>query len=420
MNPCYKALMQRPYLPFFALLLIPNFVLAASPVDELKAWLSKSQEEREPMNKREFSSAALTKEQAKQAIEVLWADTLEQLKKDRAEEFASKVVSHGDHKMKFDFREFGEAPEGGHSLFISMHGGGGAPAEVNERQWKNQIGLYKPKEGYYMAPRAPSDTWNLWHRSHIDPLFDRLIEDFVAIKGVNPNRIYLMGYSAGGDGVYQLAPRMSDRFAAVAMMAGHPNETQPTGLRNLPFTLHMGGNDAAYKRNAVAAQWKEKLAELQKGDPEGYPHHVEIHEGKGHWMEREDAVAIPWMQKFTRNPWPKKIVWLQDDVTHDRFYWLSLSEGEAKGRQLVEAEVRGQKIVLTPNENAPGKVFLRLHDALIDLDQPIEVFHGEKSLFKGSVRRSIGIIAKSLSERKDPHSASLAEQFVDFAPDSDN
>ena len=27
------------------------------------------------------------------------------------------------------------------------------------------------------------------------------------------------------------------------MMAGHPNETRPDGLRNLPFTLHMGGED---------------------------------------------------------------------------------------------------------------------------------------------------------------------------------
>ena len=79
---------------------------------------------------------------------------------------------------------------------------------------------------------------------------------------------------------------------AAAMMAGHPNETRPDGLRNLPFTLHMGGEDGAYNRNGIARQWKKSLAELAASDEGGYPHEVVIHEGKGHWMEREDAVAV--------------------------------------------------------------------------------------------------------------------------------
>jgi predicted peptidase len=66
--------------------------------------------------------------------------------------------------------------------------------------------------------------------------------------------IYLLGYSAGGDGVYQLAPRMADRFAAASMMAGHPNDSTPAGLRNLPFALFMGGDDAAHNRNGVARE----------------------------------------------------------------------------------------------------------------------------------------------------------------------
>ena len=55
---------------------------------------------------------------------------------------------------------------------------------------------------------------------------------------VDPNRVYIMGYSAGGDGVYQLAPRMADRWAAAAMMAGHPNDASPLGLRNITGFNH--------------------------------------------------------------------------------------------------------------------------------------------------------------------------------------
>jgi hypothetical protein len=175
-------------------------------------------------------------------------------------------------KLRFEIVRFGPAetaPKGGHSLFISMHGGGGAPSRVNDGQWTNQIRLakgYAPTEGIYVAPRGPTDSWNLWHEAHVDVLFARLIEDFVALEGVNPNRVYLMGYSAGGDGVYQLAPRMADWWAAAAMSAGHPNETQPFGLRNVPFALQVGGLDAAYNRNRIAGEWKTKLDALQAAD----------------------------------------------------------------------------------------------------------------------------------------------------------
>ena len=134
-----------------------------------------------------------------------------------------------------------------------------------------------------------------------EDVLGELIADLVVFEDVNPDRVYLMGYSAGGDGVYQLAPRMADRFAAAAMMAGHPNETSPLSLRNLPFTLHMGGDDGAYNRNTVAREWNVKLAELHLADPGGYTHVVDIHQGKGHWMEREDAIALPWMARFTRS-----------------------------------------------------------------------------------------------------------------------
>ena len=81
-----------------------------------------------------------------------------------------------------------------------------------------------------------------------------------------------MGRAAGGDGIYQVAPRMADRFAAAAMSAGHPNEASPLGLRNIGFTIHMGENDYQYDRNKVAVQWGNQLAELRGKDPGGYRH----------------------------------------------------------------------------------------------------------------------------------------------------
>ncbi|MCZ7635845.1 MAG: alpha/beta hydrolase [Verrucomicrobia bacterium] len=268
----------------------------------------------------------MSRAEAERAVELLFADRRARLAAERKEEMEAKAITLGDKTLRWLAKTFGESPASGRSLWISMHGGGNAPPRVNDRQWQNQAGLYEPAEGIYVAPRAPTDTWNLWHEAHIDPLFQRLIDNHVALEGVDPDRVYLLGYSAGGDGVWQLAPRMADRFAAAAMMAGHPNEASLLGLRNLPFALFMGGNDAAYNRNQVATERAAELDRLAAADPGGYVHLARIYEGLGHWMNKQDAEALPWMAQFRRQPWPDKVVWQQDDVVHRRFYWLQLPE----------------------------------------------------------------------------------------------
>lgn len=316
-------------------------------------------------------------------------------REEREKELAAKVIRVAGKEMRYLEKRFGEAPEEGHSLWISLHGGGGAPPQVNDQQWKNQIRLYRPAEGYYVAPRAPTDTWNLWHQKHIDALLDRLLANYVACRGVDPNRVYLLGYSAGGDGVYQLAPRMADRFAAAAMMAGHPNETKPDGLRNLPFEIFMGSEDGAYDRNKIAAKWGDWLAEKKNEDPDGYPHRVTIYPGLGHWMDGRDAEALPRMSVKKRVEWPSKIVWLQDDVTHRRFYWLGIQEPKA-GQRLV-AEVIGQKISVQGKE-VRGLQFW-LSDELLDLDKEIVVEVNDEEVFRGQVQRSTEVAAVSLRQR---------------------
>lgn len=316
---------------------------------------------------------------------------------EREKELEAKVLKMDGLEMRFLEKKFGKAPERGHALWISMHGGGGTQPQVNDGQWKNQIRLYQPEEGYYVAPRAPTDTWNLWHRGHVDAFFERLISNYVICRGVDPNRIYLMGYSAGGDGVYQLAPRMADRFAAVAMMAGHPNETKPDGLRNLPFEIFMGGEDGAFKRNEIASRWKGLLAKKKEEDPEGYPHRVTIYPGLGHWMDGKDAEALPRMSQESRQEWPKKVVWLQDDVTHERFYWLGVkAEGAKKGRKLI-GEVDGQTIAIRGDDVSGLKLWLS--DELLELDQEVVVKLNGEEAFRGVVPRDAQVAEVSLRQR---------------------
>ncbi|MFU8892454.1 MAG: transglutaminase domain-containing protein [Luteolibacter sp.] len=344
--------------------------------------------------------APLSREDAMRAIYLTHETMLREQNEARNVELEARSIRNGDHTMRWLEKSFGDAPHGMRSLWISMHGGGGAPARVNDQQWQNQIRLYQPEEGIYVAPRAPTDTWNLWHQDHVDPLFDRLIENMVALRGVSPDRIYLMGYSAGGDGVWQLAPRMADRFAAAAMMAGHPNESSLLGLRNLPFGIFMGENDAAYERNTVAAEKSAELAALHKADPGGYTHLTRIYPGLGHWMDLKCAEALPWMAQYQRNPWPKKIVWLQDDVVHHRFYWLRLPEGTAVVNRKITAHIEGRTIRLE-GDVLPGTEIL-LSDALIDLDDAVTVSVNDTPAFTITPQRTLATIRAALGDRLDP------------------
>jgi hypothetical protein len=347
-----------------------------------------------------FARTPLTRRDASAARTRLAAWYMDRLRRDRADEMMAGTLAEGKLRMPFSTRRFGVRPIGGWSLWISMHGGGGAPKRVNDRQWQNQKRLYQLDDGLYLTPRAPTDTWNLWHEPHIDRLFDRLIENLIAIEGVDSNRVYLMGYSAGGDGVYQLAPRMADRWAAAAMMAGHPNDASPIGLRNVPFALQVGGADDAYDRARIAAEWKAKLGILRTADPSGYDHFVRIPKNKGHWMDLEDRVAIPWMARRQRNPIPERVVWHVGATPRDRQYWLALAADDRKVGTLLDVSRRGSEFIVWQAENV-GRFLLLLDDRMTDLDQPVTVRFGSRTLFAGRVSRTIAALADSLSTRGD-------------------
>lgn len=387
-------------------------VTDSDALDRLREYLAIERGARPALDSQEFARVPLSAADADTARTLLWDDYAAFIALERTAEAEAKAITIDGRTLRYDFTTFGSEPESGHSLFISLHGGGEADASVNDQQWENQKGLYQPDEGIYLAPRAPTNTWNLWHEPHIDPLLERLITNFIVLEGINPNRVYVMGYSAGGDGVYQLGPRMADHWAAAAMMAGHPNDARPESLRNIGFTIHVGGLDTAYDRNLVAEEWGTLLDELSAADPGGYPHYVEVHPDKPHWMDLEDAVAVPWMAEFTRNPMPERIVWLQDDVTHRRFYWLAVDSDNAAPNNRIEASLTGQTIDL--QVSGVQRVSIRLSDAMLDLDQSIRVASGATTLFEGTVERTILTLAVTLEERGDPTLVFSSEVSVEL------
>jgi len=329
------------------------------------------------------SVLALEKDRQNMGLQKIWKD---------------KLVSRGDLQMKFATRILGTKPADGRSLYISLHGGGNTSQAANDQQWKNQINLYTPKEGVYLAPRAPTNTWNLWHEDHIDDMFAEIIKAAIVNEDVNPNKVYLLGYSAGGDGLFQLAPRMADYWAAAAMMAGHPGDASALSLRNLPFAIYMGGADAAYKRNELAKVWTDKLDSLQSANPGSYIHDSHIYEGLPHWMSRKDTIAIPWLASFKRHPLPSTVSWHQDDRLHTQFYWLGTPKPET-GRETI-ASIKGNVITVDKNENAA--LYIYLNDKLLNLDKKVSVLLNGKLIYNKKAERKLSLI-QTTAKRLDPN-----------------
>lgn len=377
-----------------------NSAAPSKTVETVRDWLAIDFDHRPALELQSFRDFPLSKSESATIAKLLWDDRVQRIRTERSLEWRARKVHCDGYEMRFSFRVFGDKPPTGRRLFISMHGGGNTAPATNDRQWENQKQLYTPAEGVYLAPRAPENEWNLWHRWYIDAMFERLIADAIVFEGVDPNRVYLTGYSAGGDGVYQLAPRMADSFAAAAMMAGHPNDASPLGLRNLPFAIHVGDKDAAYNRNRVAADWGIRLDALQKADPKGYVHQVKLHAGKGHWMDRQDASAIGWMADFQRQTAPERIVWRQSSVLHRSFYWLAVPADTAKPGDEIAASVRDNIVELT-SKNAKA-VRVRLDDRLVDLEKPVVVQFQQKRVFKGKLPRTVTNLCETLAERDNP------------------
>ncbi len=342
----------------------------------------------------------LTKAEAEATKTELIKTWKEELKEKLRTTNTFNCVVQGDLKMKYSAQVFGEKPADGRSLWISMHGGGNAPTSLNDSQWENQKRLYQPAEGVYVCPRAPWDDWDMWFKNPIDKMFEELIQTMMLYYDVNPDKVYLMGYSAGGDGVWRMAPRMADHWAAASMMAGHPGDVSLLGVRNLPFMLWCGGEDAAYNRNKEVALRGVEMDSLQRSDPEGYVHETHIVAGKPHWMDLEDKAALPWMAKYKRNPYPKTVVWCQGDNGRAQFYWLGVPAAETKKGNVMRASINNNVVTITKCDYS--QVTIYLNDQLANLDKAVKVVYKKKTLFKGKIPRTAENLQKSLEERGDP------------------
>jgi predicted peptidase len=130
-----------------------------------------------------------------------------------------------------------------------------------------------------------------------------MIEQTLQQEQIDPDRVYLTGLSMGGFGVYDLAMRYPDRFAALGAICGAADTTKVSTIRDVPTWIEHGADDTV-----VAVERSRNIADaLRKAG--GNPTFVEL-PGVGHnsWTpayEDNDGL-LPWMFRQKRHATPSE------------------------------------------------------------------------------------------------------------------
>jgi predicted esterase len=179
-------------------------------------------------------------------------------------------------------------------MWICLHGGGTTqPDNNNDCNWseaRGQGGLFRTLAGRHAAAHGPIimvcprgvstterdgkaeafDDWNLHFRDEsyvlIEQMIIGLLQPNAAIDtpySVDSNSVFLWGFSAGGDGAFNLGARLPDRFAGVVAAAGHPSGAPLINCANLEMLLQVGERDVVNANNVLIPRAKIYLQEVR-------------------------------------------------------------------------------------------------------------------------------------------------------------
>ncbi|MEZ5978843.1 MAG: transglutaminase domain-containing protein [Planctomycetota bacterium] len=323
----------------------------------------------------------------------------------RADHEARRVQT-SDRVSPYTLKTVGEVADGARwPLVIAMHGGGGAPQELNDSQWQHMQIYYKdhPEAGgyKYLALRAPNNEWNGVYDDAIVPLIDKLVRQMVVCENVDPSRVVILGYSHGGYGAFVIGPKAPDRFAAIhsSAAAATDGETELANLMNANFSFMVGGEDRAYGRRERCEKAAATLAELREkyAGEDLYPFEFTLVEGNGHGG-LPDRDILPKLLAKRRDAAPKRIAWrLTDDRITD-FYWLRTDA--PKSGASVDAHITSPNTIEI-TVSGLDSISLMLDERHVDPTKPLTVrINGTERTF--DLEPSAEVLLETLWRRADP------------------
>jgi len=251
-------------------------------------------------------------------------------------------------------------------LVVNIHGYGGTGLTYD--LWcgitmRSADGERKPRPGYLVAvPYGRGNTgWHGWGRGDVFHVIDAMKRDYK----IDPDRVYITGFSMGGYGSWYLATRYPHLWAACGPYAGGlgrydalkaeeaddwTKQLSAAGsgmlvlknLKGLPTGIYHGIADATVSVRHSEEAFK-RLREMEYNAVLTAPVRA------GHNMSRALRNGLTdWMLEHTRDAAPREVVYATWDLRHNKAYWVEIDE---LAKDYHPAEIRAKCV-------EPGKIDL--------------------------------------------------------------
>lgn len=311
--------------------------------------------------------------------------------------------------------------DGTYGIMVALHGLGG-----NARQLVPFVTQIAPKGTIVICPGAQrlakemenEDVPGVGLSSRLPHWWSYKASSFVLksldyVKRnypIDTNRVYLLGYSMGGYGTWNIGLRYTDRFAGIVPLAGGISRLEnflgrDTRSRKLiangvmvPAWFAHGGADRTVPTRFSRTIAKE-LGEF------GATYFFKEVPGSGHMMRnflRGDELTeqlVGWLGEQVRDPNPKRVELATVGLYHGASYWVRIDESNTTAK--VSAEVKDNSFAITTE--GVRKLTIFLDTDLVDVNAPVTINVGGIELFKGVVESSLEAVTESWSADLDPH-----------------
>ena len=187
-------------------------------------------------------------------------------------------------------------------LVLYMHGSCGECTthtritwESNLQVWHNYNANTQIEPTFVIAPAGGSGGWTNANRR--DTILS-IIDEFVENHPIDPQRIYITGFSAGARGVWDYIQFRPNFFAAANPQAINPPAVNPELVRNTPIWATIGSSDTIPRVDGL----KNTVAAIREanGDPRGpltwemgVNPRLTIFQGLGHGDAMEATQKMP-------------------------------------------------------------------------------------------------------------------------------
>lgn len=262
-------------------------------------------------------------------------------------------------------------------LLVVLHGLGDGPITVSSINSMVQIGPFG--RGY------------LWYRSIGEQDVFECIELAKQIFNIDPDKIYLCGFSMGAIGTFELGLKYPDKWAACVPVCGRMENLYliPNGC-NLPFWINTGSKD-----DVVPAKHSKKI--YNKAVELGYKHwKYTEYENMGHsfwvnWTKIEE-----WLLSHKKINNPSSINFISENPA--KSYWIEIADKYNSAETArIKAEITSQTINLKTLNISDYKLYLK--DAPINLSQDLTIIENDKVIFQGHLSPN-GIFNKKINASK--------------------